>query len=173
MAKRRSHAERISGNGGYAGPLLRDQGNRAQQQLLSRQSEESESRPFRTPPRLKSSKSHASGRCYRPPTSADAMASEQAVGAIDSEQDQIRFSNRICHLAGLRRGQQPGGRPATIVPQAGKYADEDLQVLRWGMRERPFPSRLQQRLACAPLPPPRRNRRRRLQRETSWTALDI
>jgi hypothetical protein len=26
------------------------------------------------------------------------MASEQAVLAIDNEQDQIRFSNRICHL---------------------------------------------------------------------------
>src|SRR5271166_3409708 len=105
MAKHRSRAERISGSGGYAGLLVRDQGNPAQQPLLSRQSEESESRLFRTPLRLKSSKSRASGRCCRALTSADAMTSAQAVWAIDSEQDQIRFSSRIHHLAGLERSE--------------------------------------------------------------------
>jgi hypothetical protein len=74
-----------------------------------------------------SSKSHASGRYCRALTLADAMASEQAEWATDSEQDQIRFSNRIYHLAGLGHGWQPGGRPATIVLQAGRYADESFK----------------------------------------------
>src|SRR5271163_707533 len=104
MAKRRSRAEQISGNGEYAELLVRDRGNPAQRPLLSRQLEESESRLFRTPPQLESSKSRASGRCCRALTSADAMTSAQAVWAIDSEQDQIRFSNRIYHRAGLRHG---------------------------------------------------------------------
>src|SRR5271154_3634652 len=103
MAKRRSRAEQTGGNGEYAGLLVRDRGNPEQQPLLSRQLEESESRLFRTPLRLKSSKSRASGRCCRALTSADARTSAQAVWAIDSEQDQIRFSNRIYHLAGPRR----------------------------------------------------------------------
>src|ERR1700722_3398152 len=104
MVKHRSREERISGSGGYVGLLVRDRGNLAEQPLLSRQSEEWESQPFRTLPRLKSSKSHASGRYCRALTSADAMAWEQAEWAIDSEQDQIRFSNRIYHLAGRGHG---------------------------------------------------------------------
>src|SRR5271163_2019308 len=104
MAKRRSRAEQTSGSGEYAGLLVRDRDNPARQPLLSQQSEESESRLFRTPLRLKSSKSRASGRCCRALTSADAMTSAQAVWAIGSEQDQIRFSSRIYHRAGLRHG---------------------------------------------------------------------
>src|ERR1700722_8412015 len=104
MAKRRSRAGRISGNGEHAGLLERERGNPAQQPPVRRRSEESESRLLRTPRRLKSSKSRASGRCCRAPTSADAMTSEPAVWAVDSERDQIRFSDRIYHLPGLRHG---------------------------------------------------------------------
>src|ERR1700684_292870 len=99
MGKQPRRPERKSGNGGCAGLRVRDRGHLAQQPLSSRQSEESESRPLRTPPQLKSSKSRGSGRCCRALTSADAMVSEQAVWAIDSEQGQIHFSNRIYHLA--------------------------------------------------------------------------
>src|ERR1700722_6242655 len=101
MVKHQSREERISGRGGYVGLFVHDRGNLAEQPLLRRHSEEWENQRFRTPPRLKSSKSHASGRYCRALTSADAMASEQAEWAIDSEQDQIRFSNRIYYLAGL------------------------------------------------------------------------
>src|SRR3984885_4436320 len=100
------------------------------------------------------------------------MASEQAEWAIDREQDQIPFFKSYRSPSRPRTWVATWWASCDDVLQAGRYADEDLQVPRWETRERPFPCRLQQRRGRGHLRPLRRTRRRRSLRETSWIALD-